>query len=231
MKRQRSLTEAVLISFGSTSGFPKTLKRWRANASQRQIICCTVSATFPQNLQVGSPSNRRVLTGVCPVRIATTILSGGLFSISGSSALFLHCPPIKSLPCLWPSKSLQALWCWFTVQVLIASLVEHLGIPRADSGPRSGMADARLTTLSVSSLQTMPQCSGTQTRVTTSFRPASAGRAFRHSASSSEVTFGPLSALTAAWLPEKIRIRWVSSGGLWTLPQSAPRPPRAPQVH
>jgi hypothetical protein len=27
MKRQRSLTEAVLISFGSTSGFPKTLKR------------------------------------------------------------------------------------------------------------------------------------------------------------------------------------------------------------
>jgi hypothetical protein len=80
MKRQRSLTEAVFISFGVTFGFPKTLKRWRAKALQRQIICCTVSASFLQNLQVESPSNRPmvrrcVLTGACPVRIATTILS------------------------------------------------------------------------------------------------------------------------------------------------------------
>jgi hypothetical protein len=80
IKRQRSLTEAVLISFGSTTRFPMTLKRRQANASQRQIICCTVSASFLQNLQVGSPSNRPMvrrcfLTGARAVRIATTILS------------------------------------------------------------------------------------------------------------------------------------------------------------
>jgi hypothetical protein len=43
IKRQRSLTEAVLMSFGSTSRFPKTLKRWQANASQWQTMCCNVS--------------------------------------------------------------------------------------------------------------------------------------------------------------------------------------------
>jgi hypothetical protein len=80
MKRQGSYIEAVLISFGSTSEFPKTLWRWRANALQRQMICCTVSVSFLQNLQVGSPSNRPIvsrcpLTGACPVRIATTIIS------------------------------------------------------------------------------------------------------------------------------------------------------------
>ena len=53
IKRHRSLTEAVLISFGPTNGFPKTLQRWRANASQQQIICCTVSVSFLQNLQWG----------------------------------------------------------------------------------------------------------------------------------------------------------------------------------
>jgi hypothetical protein len=38
IKRHRSLTEAVLTSFGSTSGFPKTLYRWRANASQQSVL-------------------------------------------------------------------------------------------------------------------------------------------------------------------------------------------------
>jgi len=71
------LSEAVLTSFGSTSGFPKTLQRRRANASQQQIICCTVSISFLQNLQVGSPSNRPIvyrcpLTGACPVRITAS---------------------------------------------------------------------------------------------------------------------------------------------------------------
>jgi hypothetical protein len=80
IKRQRSLTEALLISFGSTTESPKTLKRRQANSSQRQIMCCTVSASCLQNLQVGSPSNRPmvhrcILTGACPVRISTTILS------------------------------------------------------------------------------------------------------------------------------------------------------------
>ena len=53
IKRQRSLTEAVLMSFGSTISFPKTLQRWRASASQQHIICCTVSVSILQNLQVG----------------------------------------------------------------------------------------------------------------------------------------------------------------------------------
>jgi hypothetical protein len=105
INRQRSLTEAVLISFGSTNRFPKTLQRWWANTSQHQTICCTVSVSFLQNLQVGSPSNRPMicrcpLTGVCPVRIATTILSWCLHNLSRSSAFFLHSLHIKSLPCL-----------------------------------------------------------------------------------------------------------------------------------
>ena len=80
IKRQRSLNEAVLISFGSTSGFPKTLQCWRANALQQQIIFCAVSISFLHNLQVGFPSNRLVvyrcpLTGACPVRITTIIYS------------------------------------------------------------------------------------------------------------------------------------------------------------
>jgi hypothetical protein len=147
LKRQRSLTDAVLISFGSTTKSPKTLKRWQANTSQWQIMCCTVSASCLQNLQAGPPLNRPmmhrcVLTGACPVRIATTVLSWCLLNLSGSSVLFLHSPPIKSLPYLWPGKFFQARWCWFIIQVLIASLAEHLGIPRASSGPVSGMADA-----------------------------------------------------------------------------------------
>jgi hypothetical protein len=52
-----------------------------------------------------------------------------LLSLSRSSALSLHGLPIKSLPCLWPGKSLQALWCWYSVQFWIASLARHLGIP------------------------------------------------------------------------------------------------------
>jgi hypothetical protein len=42
IKKQRSLTEGVLIAFSSISGFPKTSWCWWANASQQQIICCTV---------------------------------------------------------------------------------------------------------------------------------------------------------------------------------------------
>jgi hypothetical protein len=68
------------------------------------------------------------------------------------------------------------------------------------------LADACLASLSASSLPKMPQCPGTQTRVN-SFRPASSERASRYSATSLEVTFGPLSALSAAWLSERIRIR------------------------
>jgi hypothetical protein len=75
------------------------------------------------------------------------------------------------------------------VQCLIASLAEHLGIPRAGSGPSSGVADACLASLSASSLPRMPRCPGNQTRVT-SFRLASAEKASRHSATSAEVTFG-----------------------------------------
>jgi hypothetical protein len=63
-----------------------------------------LSAFFLQNLQVGSPSNRPMVhrcfvTGACPVRIATTILSWCLLKLSRSSALFLHGLPINSLPC------------------------------------------------------------------------------------------------------------------------------------
>jgi hypothetical protein len=184
IKKQRSLTEAVLISLGFTTESPKTLKRQQAIPLQWQIICCTVLTSCLQNLQAGSPLNRPmvcrcVLTGACPVRIATTILSWCLLNLSRSSALFLHGPLIKSLPCLWPGRSFQVQWCWFIIQVLIASLAKHLGIPRAGSGPFSGMADTCLASLSASSLPRMPQCPGTQTRVI--FRPASSERAFRHS--------------------------------------------------
>jgi hypothetical protein len=75
MKRQRSLTVNACITLGSTTESPKTLNRQRAIALQRQMMCCTVSASCPQNLQTGSPSNRCVLTGACHMRIATTILS------------------------------------------------------------------------------------------------------------------------------------------------------------
>jgi hypothetical protein len=118
LKRQTSLTEAVLISFGPAISRPKTLQRWRANTSQQQIICCTVSVSILQNLQVGSRSNRPIIfrclhTGACPVRIATTIFSWGLLNLSMSSGLFLNGLPIKSLPCLWPGKSLQDGVYWF----------------------------------------------------------------------------------------------------------------------
>ena len=57
-----------------------------------------------QNLQVRSPSKRPIifrcfLTGAWPVKNATTNLSWCLLSLSRPSALFLHGPLIKSLPC------------------------------------------------------------------------------------------------------------------------------------
>jgi hypothetical protein len=157
---------------------------------------CTISASFLQNLQVGSPSNRPMvrrcfLTGACPVRIATTILSWRLLNVSRLSARFLHGPLIKSLPCLWPVRSLQVQRCCFIVQA---------------SGPCKGRPDACLARLSASSFPGMPQGPGTQARIT-SFRPARPERAFRHSATRSDVTLGPTSAIRAAWLSEKIRIR------------------------
>jgi hypothetical protein len=116
------------------------------------------------------------LTGACPVRTATTVWSWCLPNLSRPSGLFLHGLPMTSLPCLWPGKSLQVLWSCFSVQVLIASLAEHLGILRAGSGPGGGISDACRANLSASSLPRMPRCPGTQTRVT-SFRPASVERA------------------------------------------------------
>jgi len=53
------------------------------------------------------------------VRIATTIFSWCLLTLSRSSALSLHGLPIKSLPCLWPGKSHQALWCWYSVCIFL----------------------------------------------------------------------------------------------------------------
>jgi hypothetical protein len=78
MKRQRSLTEAVRMSVGSTTRYPKKLKHWWANALQQQIMCCAVSSSSSQNLQVC----RCVLTGACPVRIATTIFSWCLLNLT-----------------------------------------------------------------------------------------------------------------------------------------------------
>jgi hypothetical protein len=108
-------------------------------------MCCTVSASFLQHLQVGPPSNspmvrRCFLTATCPVRIATTILSWRLLNLSRLSARFLHDPLIKSLPSLWPVRSLQVRRCCFIVQALMISLTEHLGIPRAGSGPLSTLS-------------------------------------------------------------------------------------------
>jgi hypothetical protein len=72
MKKHRSLIEAVLMSFGSIISFPKTSYLCGANASHRQTICCTLSVSMSQHLQIGSPSNRPIanrcpLTGACPV--------------------------------------------------------------------------------------------------------------------------------------------------------------------
>ena len=119
---------------------------------------------------------------------------------------FLHVLPIKSLPCLRPGISLQALYCWRSVQFLIASLAEHLGNPRAGCGPSNSIANACLASLSTSSMPRMLLCPGTHMRVN-SFIPANIVRASRHSATSPEVNFGLLSALSEAWLSEKIRIR------------------------
>jgi hypothetical protein len=92
------------------------------------------------------------------------------------------------------------------VQALIASLAEHIGIARASSGPCKGRPDACLASLSAFSFPGMPQWPGTQARIT-SFSPARPERALKHSATRSDITLGPLSALSAAWLSEKIRIR------------------------
>jgi hypothetical protein len=56
--------------------------------------------------------------------------------------------------------------------------------------------------LSAISFPRMPWCPGTQMRVT-SLMVASAERASWHSSTSLEITFGPLIALSAAWLSEK----------------------------
>jgi hypothetical protein len=132
IKRQESLTETVFISFSSINKFPKTLWRWRANASPQQIIWCNLSVSFLQNLQVEPPSNRPImtrcfLTVVCPVKIATAVFRRHLLNLARSSTLFLH---MKSLPCVWFGKSLQVQQCWYSVQFFIPSLAEHLGISR-----------------------------------------------------------------------------------------------------
>jgi len=80
---------------------------------QQQMICCTLclhpaepAGWIPikqaHNIQAPPHSS-------CPVRIETTIFSWCLFNLSRSSALFLHCLPLKNLPCLWPGKSLLVL--------------------------------------------------------------------------------------------------------------------------
>jgi hypothetical protein len=102
------------VSSGSTTESPKTWTHQRAMTSQPQIICCTVSASWMQNLQIGSFLNRSmvrrcVLTGACPVRIATTVLSWCLLSLSRSLAFFLHGLLMKSLPCLRPGISFYVL--------------------------------------------------------------------------------------------------------------------------
>jgi hypothetical protein len=112
-----------------------------------------------------------------------------VFCLLNPSVGCTACLSMKSLPCLWPGKSLQVLWCWFSGQVLIASLTKHLGILRAGSWPGSGVLDACRAGLWASSLPGMWRCPSTQ-MIVTSFGPDSAERAFRHSATSSEVTFG-----------------------------------------
>jgi hypothetical protein len=55
-------------------------------------MCCTVSVSFMQNLQVGAPSDRPKvyrcpLTGACPVKMANVSLKRYLLNLSRSSAL------------------------------------------------------------------------------------------------------------------------------------------------
>jgi hypothetical protein len=77
-------------------------------------MCCAVSVSILQNLQDGSslnkPTVRRCpLTGACPMGNATANFSWCLFSLSRSSALFLHSLLIKSLLCLQPGISFQVI--------------------------------------------------------------------------------------------------------------------------
>ena len=78
--------------------------------------------------------------------------------------------------------------------VLYSFSYQITGVPRAGSGPRNRRAGACLASLSASSLPMMPRCPGTHMRVT-SLRSASANSASWHSATSLEVTLGPLRAL------------------------------------
>jgi hypothetical protein len=124
--------------------------------------------------------------------------------LSRSSALFLHGLPIKSLSCLWPGKSLL-LWCWFSDHVQTSSLAEHLGIPRACSEPGSGIVDGCRANL-IARNATVPRHPDESYLIQACQRREGI-QAFRHSASSSEVTFGLLNDLSTDWLSEKIRIR------------------------
>jgi hypothetical protein len=75
----------------SKKNFPKKLQRWRTNASQQQILWCTVSVSKLQNAQFGSPSKRPIIlrcffTGASPVRNAFTFLSWSVLNLRRSSA-------------------------------------------------------------------------------------------------------------------------------------------------
>jgi hypothetical protein len=80
MKKQRSLTEAVCMSVGFNIQIPndtKALTSQRLAAANNVLHC--FSLLLAESTE-GSASNRPivrrcVLTGACPVRIATTILS------------------------------------------------------------------------------------------------------------------------------------------------------------
>jgi hypothetical protein len=118
---------ACVFNCGFDNRVPKNIKPSASHRFARQMMSCNISASCPQNLQTGSPSNRPivrrcVLTGAWSVRIATTTLSWCLINFRSFSALFLRGPLIKSWSCLCPGTSLQWRWCWSIVQALISSL-------------------------------------------------------------------------------------------------------------
>jgi hypothetical protein len=90
INRQRSLTEAILISLVQQAGSQRCYVA-EEPTPRSNIICCTVSVSFLQNLQVASKSNSPIiyrcsLTGACPVKIAT--FSAALQRVSWFAARF-----------------------------------------------------------------------------------------------------------------------------------------------
>ena len=74
---QRSLTEVVLMYFGSAISFPKTLTSQRLAVANNMLHCFSLHPAESSGwIPIKQTHNVQVpLTGACPVKIAPTIFS------------------------------------------------------------------------------------------------------------------------------------------------------------